>query len=164
MNQPDPRITQATAVKPPIEPVDLIWDEDIPTTFDKAQMDNHIPQQSSYTRFQKSLQDTLVPKMIEAMTRHYNNTDDKYSGEPYEDLNTKLLIFYDVCDKSAYNSISSHCILAHAERKRTKVLLDKGQGKTNDFRTMVGMMRAHFDTEENRQRSLTESHLGSRGS
>jgi hypothetical protein len=69
MNPPNLQPAQTAAVKPPVEPIDRKWDEARPTTFDKAQMDDHIQQQSGYGRFQQSLQDTPLPRMIEAMRR-----------------------------------------------------------------------------------------------
>ena len=154
---PDPQTAQATAVKPPIGPVDPRWDEERPTTFDKAQMDDHMQQQSGYARFQQSLQDTPLPRIIEAMTRQYNNADDKYGGGLYDDLNTKLLKFYDVCGKIGLQEHHFHIAFSlMLKGKAEKFYLTKIKGKASNFLTMVGMMRAHFDTEENRQRSITE--------
>ena len=40
--------------------------------------------------------------------------------------------------------------------KAEKFYFIRVKGKARDFPIIVEMMRAHFDTEENRQRSITE--------
>ncbi|KAJ6114229.1 hypothetical protein N7486_000007 [Penicillium sp. IBT 16267x] len=98
VNPLNPQTAQNTAVKPPIEPVDPRWEEARSATLDTAHRDNHIQQQSNYGRFQQNLQDRLLPRMTEEITRQYSNTDDKYGGGLYDDLNSKLVRFYDVCE------------------------------------------------------------------
>ncbi|KAF7137004.1 hypothetical protein CNMCM5793_006755 [Aspergillus hiratsukae] len=45
---PNPRASQTTMAKPPIEPSDPRWNEDRLSTFDKAYMDDHVQQQPGH--------------------------------------------------------------------------------------------------------------------
>jgi hypothetical protein len=72
-------------VKPHVEQIDQRWEEARSATLDTAHMDNDIQQQSNYGRFQPNSQDMPLPRMVEAMTRQYNNMDDKYGGGLYDD-------------------------------------------------------------------------------
>jgi hypothetical protein len=95
--------------------------------------------------------------MVEAITRQYSNTDDKYGGGLYDDLDTKLVRFYDVCEKVGLQEHQFHIAFSlMLKGKAEKFYFTRIKGKARDFPTMVGMMRAHFDTEENRQRSISE--------
>ncbi|KAJ5904893.1 uncharacterized protein N7473_001809 [Penicillium subrubescens] len=95
--------------------------------------------------------------MIEVVTRQYSNADDKYGGELYDDFNTKLVKFYDVCEKIGLQEHQFHIAFSLMLKGRAeKFYFTRIKGKARDFPTMVEMLRAHFDTEENRQRSITE--------
>ncbi|KAF7168679.1 hypothetical protein CNMCM6106_003797 [Aspergillus hiratsukae] len=48
---PNPRASQTTMAKPPIEPSDPRWNEDRLSTFDKAYMDDHVQQQPGHGSF-----------------------------------------------------------------------------------------------------------------
>jgi hypothetical protein len=95
--------------------------------------------------------------MVEAITRQYSNTDDKYGGGLYDDLDTKLVRFYDVCEKVGLQKHQFHIAFSlMLKGKAEKFYFTRIKGKARDFPTMVGIMRAHFNTEENRQRSISE--------
>ncbi|OKO92389.1 hypothetical protein PENSUB_12791, partial [Penicillium subrubescens] len=114
-------------------------------------------QHSDYGRPQQYSTDIPLPRIIEAVTRQYSNTDDKYSGGLYNDFNTKLVKFYDVCEKIGLQEHQFHVAFSLMLKGRAeKFYFTRIKGKARDFPTMIDMMRAHFDTEENRQRYITE--------
>ncbi|KAJ6050709.1 uncharacterized protein N7446_010818 [Penicillium canescens] len=157
VNPPNPQTPRTNVEKPHIERSDQTWEEARAVTPDTAYMDNHIQQQSDYGRFQQSSSDMLLPRMIDAVTRQYSNTDDKYGGGLYDDFNTKLVKFYDACEKIGLQEHQFHIAFSLMLKGRAeKFYFTRIKGKARDFPTMVEMMRAHFDTEENRQRSITE--------
>ncbi|KAJ5554994.1 hypothetical protein N7461_003464 [Penicillium sp. DV-2018c] len=123
----------------------------------EAQIDDHIHPQPRYYRSEQDRQDRTLLKRIVAIARHYTNADDKYGGDVYDDLNTKLLKFYDICDRFGlqehqYNIVFSLMLKEKAE----KFYLTKVKGVASDVPAMLGMIRAHFYTEETCRRSLTE--------
>ncbi|KAJ5379608.1 hypothetical protein N7509_012727 [Penicillium cosmopolitanum] len=157
VNPPDLQTPQPSIAKPHVERTDHGWEEARSTTLDTAYTGSHIQQQPSHDRAQQNTQDMPLPRMVEAITRQYSNTDDKYGGGLYDDLNTKLVRFYDICEKIGLREHQFHIAFSlMLKGKAEKFYFTRIKGKAKDFPTMVEMMRAHFDTEENRQRSITE--------
>ncbi|KAJ5082065.1 hypothetical protein N7532_011108 [Penicillium argentinense] len=156
VNPPIPQTPRNDVVKPHIGQIDQMWEEARSTPLDTAHIDNHIQQQSSYSAFQQNSQDIPLPRMIEAVMRLYSNTDDKYSGGLYDDLNTKLVKFCDVCEKIGLQEHQFHIAFSlMLKGKAEKFYFTRIKGNARDFSTMVEMMRAKFDTEK-RQRSIIE--------
>jgi hypothetical protein len=157
VNPPNPQTSRPDVVKPHIERIDQRWEEDRSATLDTAYADDHVQQQSNYGGLQQNPQNMSLPRMVEAITRQYSNTDDKYGGGLYDDLNTKLVRFHDICEKIGIQEHQFHIAFSlMLKGKAEKFYFTRIKGKARDFPAMVEMMRAHFDTEENRQRSITE--------
>lgn len=157
VNPLNTQTSRTNVEKPHIERVDQGWEDVRSATFDTPYTDDHIQQQSNYSKFHPNPEDIPLPRMIESMTRHYSNTDDKYGGGLYDDLDSKLIRFYDVCEKIGLQEHQFHIAFSLILKgKAEKFYFTRIKGKAKDFPGMVEMMRAHFDTEENRQRSLTE--------
>ena len=157
VNLPTPPTPQEDIVKPHIGQIDQRWEGARSTTLDPIHVDNHIQQRPSHGEFQQNSQEIPLPRMIEAVTRQYCNADDKYGGGLYDDLNTKLVKFYDACEKIGLQEHQFHIAFSlMLKGKAEKFYFTRVKGRARDFPTMVEMMRAQFDTEENRQRSITE--------
>jgi hypothetical protein len=87
----------------------------------------------------------------------YSNDDKKYGGEEYDILDVKLQVFYDCCSKiglpdTQYYSAFSIMLKGRA----SNFYYDKLSGRSYDFQTMVNFTKAHFETEENHQKYLSE--------
>jgi hypothetical protein len=160
VNPPNLQTPRADIVKPHGERIDQRWEEARSATLDTldtAHTNDHVQLQTENGRLRQNPQDIPLPRMVEAITRQYSNTDDKYGGGLYDDLDMKLVRFYDVCEKVGlqehqFNIAFSLMLKGKAE----KFYFTRIKGKARDFPAMVEMMRVHFDTEENRQRSITE--------
>jgi len=95
--------------------------------------------------------------MITELVKHYHNEDDKYGGGLYDSLDVKLLTFYDCCEKVGLQENQYHSAFSVMLKDRAKKFYyTKIKGNAKDFRTMVTMTKAHFDTEENRQLYFAE--------
>jgi hypothetical protein len=96
-------------------------------------------------------------KLLMDLFKLYNNDDNKYSGELYDILDIKLRVFYDCCKKVGLQENQYHdAFSAMLKHSASDFYYDNIMGKTNDFRTMIAMTKAHFETKENRQLYLTE--------
>jgi hypothetical protein len=97
-----------------------------------------------------------LTKLLTDLTKLYSD-DKKYTGELYDILNIKLLIFYDCCRKVRLPEDQYHDAFSTMLKDRAAhFYYDKLSGRSYDFLTMVNMMRAHFETEENRQFYMSE--------
>jgi hypothetical protein len=97
-----------------------------------------------------------LTKLLTDLTKLYGD-DKKYTGELYDILNTKLLIFYNCCRKVGLPEDQYHDAFSTMLKDRAAhFYYDKLSGRSYDFLTMVDMMRAHFETEENRQFYMSE--------
>jgi len=121
----------------------------------------------SYERFSETphpmFQDQEIQEQSPGTERKIANlaklyTDSiKYSGKPYDILDMKLQAFYDLCTKIGLGQRLYH--LAFSLMLKDKALdfyYDKITGRSYDFIQMINVTRVHFETEENRQRYLTE--------
>jgi hypothetical protein len=87
----------------------------------------------------------------------YNQDDKKYSGEEYDILDIKLQVFYDCCTKVGLPDTQFHLAFSIMLKGRASAFYyDKISGRSYDFRIMVEMTKTHFETEERRQKYLTE--------
>ena len=76
--------------------------------------------------------------MIEAVTRQYTNTDDKYSGGLYDDVNTKLVKFYDIYEKIGLQEHQFHIAFSLIlNGGAEKFYFPRIKGKARDFLAMV---------------------------
>lgn len=96
-------------------------------------------------------------RLIADLIKVYNSEEKKYGGDQYDILDTKLQIFYDYCTKIGIDKSQFHTAFSVMLKKRAaEFYYDKISGRSYDFKRMLGMTRAHFETEENRQKYLSE--------
>jgi len=87
----------------------------------------------------------------------YNHDDKKYSGEEYDILDVKLQVFYDCCTKVGLPALQFHLAYSVMLKGRaSSFYYDKISGRSYDFAIMIEMTKTHFETEERRQKYLTE--------
>ena len=87
----------------------------------------------------------------------YSDDKKKYGGEQYDILNTKLKIFYDLCQKCGLPDDKLE--LGFSTMLKGKALdyyFERIDRQIDNFIDMVASLRTHFETEETRQRYLTE--------
>jgi len=87
----------------------------------------------------------------------YNNNEFKYSGGEYDFLNKKLQIFYELCSKvgihpNEYETAFSTMLQGSA----LSFYFDRISNRRLKFEEMITLTKAHFETEERRQKYLTE--------
>ena len=83
--------------------------------------------------------------------------DKKYGGGEYDILDVKLQIFFDYCGKIGLEERQFHlAFFTMLKDKASDFYYDKIAERSYDFRTMVDLMRSYFETEENRQKYLSE--------
>ena len=83
--------------------------------------------------------------------------DKKYGGGEYDILDVKLQVFFDYCGKIGLEERQFHLVFSTMLKdKASDFYYDKITGRSYDFRTMVDLMRSYFETEENRQKYLSE--------
>jgi hypothetical protein len=96
------------------------------------------------------------PKLLTELMKVYKD-DKKYGGEEYDILDVKLQVFFDYCRKIGLGERQFHLAFSTMLKdKASDFYYDKIAGRSYDFRTMVDLMRSHFETEENRQKYLSE--------
>jgi hypothetical protein len=77
--------------------------------------------------------------------------DKKYGGREYDILDVKLQIFFDYYKKIGLKERQFYLIFSMMLKdKASDFYYDKIAGRSYDFRTIVDLMRSHFETEENR--------------
>jgi len=87
----------------------------------------------------------------------YANDDKKYGGDEYDILDVKLQVFYDCCSKIGLPEAQYHLAYSIMLKGRaSNFYYDKIAGRSYDFDTIVNMTKAHFETEENHQKYLSE--------
>jgi hypothetical protein len=83
--------------------------------------------------------------------------DKKYGGREYDILNVKLQIFFDYYKKISLEERQFYLIFSTMLKdKASDFYYDKIAGRSYDFRTMVNLIRTYFETEESRQKYLSE--------
>jgi hypothetical protein len=100
---------------------------------------------------------TTPAKLLTELLKIYNSGTAKYSGEEYDILDQKLQVFYDCCTKIGLSQ--EHYCTAYSAMltgRASDFYYDKLSGRSYDFGTMVRLTREHFETEENRQKYLSE--------
>lgn len=101
-------------------------------------------------------QQNTTPKLLTELMKIYKD-DKKYGGEEYDILDAKLQVFYDYCSKIGLQPPQFYVAFsAMLKGKAADFYYDKIAGRSYDFTTMVEMTKAHFETEERRQKYLTE--------
>lgn len=87
----------------------------------------------------------------------YIGGDKKYGGAEYDILDNKLQIFYDCCTKVGLVEDQFHLAFSiMLIGKASEFYYDKIAGRLYNFIQMVEMTRLHFETEERRQKYLSE--------
>jgi hypothetical protein len=101
---------------------------------------------------QPSIASTLINLM-----KVYQSDEKKYGGDQYDILDTKLFIFYDLCGKvGVEESYFDRAFSSMLKGRALEFYYDKIIGREYTFVQMVDMIRTHFETEENRQKYLSE--------
>ena len=97
-----------------------------------------------------------MTKLLTDLIKLYGD-DKKYTGELYDILNIKLLIFYNCCRKVGLPEDQYHnAFSTMLKDQAAHFYYNKLSGRSYDFLTIVNMMRAHFKTEENQQFYMSE--------
>ena len=87
----------------------------------------------------------------------YHDNNKKYGGGQYDILDDKLQVFYDCCTKGGLGDAQFHLAFSIVLKDRaSEFYYDKIAGHSYEFVTMVDMTKTHFETEENRQKYLSE--------
>jgi hypothetical protein len=81
----------------------------------------------------------------------------KYGGGQYDILDVKLQILYDYCTKIRLDKTQFHlAFLSMLKERALDFYYDKISGRLYEFTKIVEMTKAHFKTEENRQKYLSK--------
>ena len=81
----------------------------------------------------------------------------KYRSGEYDILDVKLQVFFDYYRKIGLKERQFHLAFSTMLKdKASDFYYDKIIRRSYDFRTMVDLMRSYFETEENRQKYLSE--------
>ncbi|KAF7926616.1 hypothetical protein EAE99_005811 [Botrytis elliptica] len=112
-------------------------------------LDRTTRQDTPYTTYGRN----LLPDLMKV----YNNNEFKYSGGEYDFLNKKLQIFYELCSKvgihlNEYETAYSTMLQGSA----LSFYFDRISNKGLKFEEMITLTKTHFETEERRQKYLTE--------
>ena len=92
------------------------------------------------------------PKLLTELMKVYRD-DKRYGGEEY----VKLQIFFDYCGKIGIDEGHFHNAFSTMLKDKASLFYyDKISGRKYDFRTMVELVRSHFEAEEHRQKYLSE--------
>ena len=96
-------------------------------------------------------------KLLTELLKVYNSEAMKYGSEEYDILDQKLQVFYDCCNKIGISQDHYHAAFSTMLKGRaSNFYYDKLSGRGYDFNTLVSMTRTHFETEEKRQKYLSE--------
>ena len=96
-------------------------------------------------------------KLLADLMKIYNQDERKYGGEEYDILDIKLQVFYDCCTKVGLPTDQFHLAFSIMLKGRaSSFYYDKISGRQLKFKEMVDMTKVHFETEERRQKYLTE--------
>ena len=142
--------------QPPIQPYRRFNDNPHPSLRPGTippQRDVHTPYESiaSYE------QDRQSTKQLVDLMKIYSSDNKKYGGEEYDILDVKLQVFYDCCTKVGFPHTQFHLAFSIMLKGRaSSFYYDKISGRSYDFPIMVAMIKTHFETEERRQKYLTE--------
>ena len=83
--------------------------------------------------------------------------DKKYGGREYDILDVKLQIFFDYYKMISLKEVQFYLIFSIILKdKASDFYYDKITKRSYDFYTMIDFMRSYFETEENRQKYLSE--------
>jgi hypothetical protein len=81
--------------------------------------------------------------------------DKKYGDREYDILDVKLQVFFDYYRKIGLKERQFYLIFSTMLKdKASDFYYDKIAGRSYDFRTMIDLIRTHFETEESRQKYL----------
>ena len=77
--------------------------------------------------------------------------DRKYGGEEYDILDIKLQVFFDYCNKIGIQESQFHSAFsAMLKGKAADFYYTMIVGRSYDFRKMIELTKAYFETKENR--------------
>jgi hypothetical protein len=87
-------------------------------------------------------------KPLADLTKFFNNEENKYGGEMYDILNSRILVSYDCCQKvglppERYHEGLSIMLKGRAARFYYETL----SNRSFDFSTMITRLKTHFETE-----------------
>ncbi len=96
-------------------------------------------------------------KQLTDLMKIYGTDDNKYGGKEYDILDVKLRVFYDCCGKvglrQEYFAMAFSAMLKGDAKYYYYNTLS---GNSYGFDTMVQMIKTHFETEERRQKYLSD--------
>jgi hypothetical protein len=96
-------------------------------------------------------------RLLTDLMKVYSQDDRKYGGDQYDVLDVRLQVFYDCCTKIGLGQDQYHLAFSIMLKGRAaEFYYDKLAGRSYDFATMTDMIRTHFETEENKQKYLSE--------
>jgi hypothetical protein len=104
-------------------------------------------------------QQPQVAKQLTDLTKLYSNDDMKYSGDTYEVLDSKLLIFYDCCHRLGIPQWQfAGAFPTMLKGRALSFYYDRlcGTPEPRDFDTMVSRVKGHFENQERNQTYLTD--------
>jgi hypothetical protein len=102
---------------------------------------------------QSQIRSTL--KLFTELIKLYSNQENKFGGELYNILNSKLYIFYNCCQKvgiepNQYHNAYSVMLKGQANTFYYNCLAGKGY----NFNRMIYKSKYYFKTEENKQQYI----------
>ena len=110
--------------------------------------------QQQYHRYQTPTDNTA--RQITDLEKLYNK-EKKFGGRLYNILNSKLRIFYNNCTRiGLLKTMYSIALLTMFKEQASSYYYDQLSRKEYDFEFMIFKLKAHFDTDENRQEYMTE--------
>ncbi|KAH6667382.1 hypothetical protein B0J14DRAFT_642344 [Halenospora varia] len=105
---------------------------------------------------QQQLLNDSTAKRITDLEKVYNE-EKKFGGGLYDVLDSKLKIFYDNCARIGLpNTMHNIALPTMLKGRASDFYYDQLSGKGYDFDYMVFKLKAHFDTDENRQEYMAE--------
>ncbi|RKF54613.1 integrase and RNaseH domain-containing protein [Golovinomyces cichoracearum] len=129
------------------------WDENsakMTTTFDKNDANND-------NRSDTFQQGATFAKALTDLGKLYSDSDNKFGGERYDVLDTKLKIFKELCQKAGIPQTMYHKAFSTMLKGCAQTLYYDHITEGNlNFNQMVKMMQNYFHPPENRQMYLTE--------
>jgi hypothetical protein len=99
---------------------------------------------------------SIMARMLTDFAKLYNN-DFKFGGNYYDMLNTKLRVFYDLCNKAGIGPKYYHAVYnIMLKGKAQDFYYQHFSRQSYSFETMVAKTRKYFHTSENYQLYLNE--------
>ena len=112
------------------------------------------PQYSTLPPENKQIQ-SLDPTSAAQFTKLWNNAD-SYTGDAYDVLDDKVLLFLGVCSTARIKISQAHAVWRYAVTKNARDYYIHDIGTAKNLRQIYDLTKAHFDTEVNRHQYFTD--------